>query len=125
MARQSFIGFSTYNRIRPPFTLTDIELVKQDLLNHFLTRKGERAMRPGYGSITHELLYEPFDDITREQIIDDTREIIESEPRVNFIDMNVSETDHGINLAIQLEFLPSYTVDELFVKFNRNNKDQV
>tara|TARA_B100000929_G_scaffold291163_1_gene288563 strand:+ start:11884 stop:12261 length:378 start_codon:yes stop_codon:yes gene_type:complete len=125
MARQRFVGFSTYGKIRPPYTLTDIELVKQDLLNHFLTRKGERPMRPSYGSVTHELLFEPFDDLTRQQIIDDSIEIVNSEPRVNFIDMQVNETDHGISLAIQLEFLPTYTVDELFVRFNRNNEEQI
>lgn len=82
-------------------------------------------MRPNYGSITHELLFEPFDDITRQQIIDDSLDIVNNEPRVNFIDMQVNETDYGISLAIQLEFLPSYTVDELFVRFNRNNEEQV
>lgn len=125
MAKQKFIGFSTYNRIRPPFRLTDIELVKQDLLNHFLTKKGERLMRPDYGSITHELLFDPFDEITKQEIIDDSIEIINSEPRVNFVNIDVQETDHGISLAIILEFLPSYTVDRLYVNFDRNNKEQV
>ncbi len=125
MAKQKFIGFSTYDRRQPPFTLTDVDLIKQDLLNHFLTRKGERVMRPGYGSITHELLFEPFDEITRQQIIDDTIEIVNSEPRVNFIDMDVQETDQGISLAIQLDFLPGYGVDLLYVNFERDNEEQV
>lgn len=125
MAKQKFIGFSTYGKRQPPYTLTDIELVKQDLLNHFMTRKGERVMRPDYGSITHELLFNPFDDITRQEIIDDTLEIIDSEPRVNYINMDVQETDQGIKLAIQLEFLPSYAVDLLYVNFERNNEEQV
>ncbi len=82
-------------------------------------------MRPGYGSITHELLFEPFDEITRQQIIDDTIEIVNSEPRVNFIDMDVQETDQGISLAIQLDFLPGYGVDLLYVNFERDNEEQV
>ena len=123
MAREKFIGFSTYGKLRPPFTLVDIDLVKQDLMNHFMTRKGERLMRPDYGSIAHELLFEPFDDLTRQEIIDDTMDIVTSEPRVRLIDIDVQETDYGIGLAIQLEFLPSYTVDQLFVKFDRNNKE--
>lgn len=125
MAKQKFIGFSTYNRLQPPFTLTDIELVKQDLLNHFMTRRGERLMRPHYGSITHELLFNPFDDFTKQEIIDDSERIVGSEPRVRFIDIDVTETDHGIKLAIELQFLPSYTVDQLYVNFDRNNKEQV
>jgi phage baseplate assembly protein W len=125
MAKQKFIGFSTYNQLQPPFTLTDIDLVKQDILNHFMTRVGERVMRPGYGSMIHELLFNPFDDFTKQEIIDDSERICSSEPRVKFIDMDVSETDNGIKLAIELQFLPSYTVDQLYVNFDRNNKDQI
>lgn len=125
MAKQKFIGFSTHNRLQPPFTLTDIDLVKQDLLNHFMTRVGERVMRPSYGSVIHELLFNPFDDFTKQEIIDDSERIVSSEPRVRLIDIDVAETDHGIKLAIELQFLPSYTVDQLYVNFDRNNKEQV
>ena len=33
------------------FSITDIELIKQDLFNHFYTRQGERLMNPTYGTI--------------------------------------------------------------------------
>jgi len=43
MARYN--GFSTYNRSKH-FRLTDFDLVRQDLMNHFNTRKGEKLMNP-------------------------------------------------------------------------------
>ena len=51
-----FKGFSTVDKIRAPYSLTDIELVKRDLLNEFYTKKGERVMRPNLGCIVHDLL---------------------------------------------------------------------
>jgi len=50
-----FKGFSTVNKVKAPYTLTDMALVKQDLLNEFNTRKGERVMRPNFGSIIWDL----------------------------------------------------------------------
>ena len=46
-----FRGFSTVDTVKAPFSLSDMELVKRDLLNEFNTRKGERVMRPNFGCI--------------------------------------------------------------------------
>ena len=37
--KPTYIGFSTINSLSPPYSLTDIELIKQDLLNAFNTKK--------------------------------------------------------------------------------------
>ena len=59
MARKPyFIGFNTIDNPQPPFTLTDINLVKRDILNHLETNLGERVMLPTYGSRIHQLLME-------------------------------------------------------------------
>lgn len=123
--KPKFIGFSTYNRSGPPFTLTDVELIKQDLLNHFLTRQGERVMRPEYGSVTHRLLYEPFDDITVTEIREDAIRIISSEPRVKLVNIEITEADNGISLAIDLDFLPSFSTERLFVLFEKDNNEGI
>ena len=59
-----FKGFSTVDKIRAPYSLFDQELIKRDLLNEFQTRRGERLMKPNFGSIIHDLLMEPEDTIT-------------------------------------------------------------
>ena len=66
-----FKGFSTIDKIRAPYSLFDQELIKRDLLNEFQTRRGERLMKPNFGSIIHDLLMEPEDTITDDEIRDD------------------------------------------------------
>ena len=54
-------GFSTINRNKK-FRATDVELVKQDLINHFSVRKGEKLMQPNFGTIIWDMLFEPLDE---------------------------------------------------------------
>ena len=49
--RGTNIGFSTYGKRTPPYTEEGIDLAKQDLQYAFLTRRGERVMRPDFGTI--------------------------------------------------------------------------
>ena len=52
-------GFSTYNRNKK-FSITDLDLIKQDLFNHFNIRRGEKLMNPNFGTIVWDLLFEPL-----------------------------------------------------------------
>ena len=62
-------GLSTVDKVRAPYTLVDSALVKRDLLNTFYTKKGERLMRPNYGSIIWDLLMNP-EDIWKSEMTD-------------------------------------------------------
>jgi phage baseplate assembly protein W len=119
----NFIGFSTIDRQKPPFTLTDFELVKADLLNHFSTKLGERVMLPKFGTIIYDLLMEPFDEGTRELIIQDATNVIASEPRVNLDDMRVIEGEHTIQLEMQLTYLPTGITEELAIQFDIDSQE--
>jgi phage baseplate assembly protein W len=103
--------------------MAGIDLIKQDLLNQFMTVRGSRVMRPEYGSIIHELIFEPLDEFTISDIQDDVQRIINSEPRVSFINMDVTESDHGVKVEILLNFLSEYTTDQLVLFYTRNNND--
>lgn len=116
-------GFNTVSKNVPSFTLTDTEIVKQDILNHFMTRKGERVMLPNFGSKIHDYLMDPFDDITVDAILEDAKTVISSDPRVELIDMNVIELDHTLRLEIQLMFLPFENAETLFVDFKRADRE--
>lgn len=115
-----YVGFSTVDRKIPQTRLYDIDLVKRDLLNHLNTRKGERIMNPTFGSIIHDLLFEPFTESVREQIVNDVKNIVEFDPRVELINILVEEDDQGIIVNIDLKFLPFNEVDSLFARFIRN-----
>ena len=114
----SFIGFSTINKKKPPYTLTDFELVKTDLLNHFSTRMGERVMLPNFGSIIYDLLMDPLDEISKDAILQDAERIVNEDPRVELRDTQLTETDNSITLEMQLTYLPDGITDSLAIQFN-------
>ena len=101
-----FIGFSTKNRQAINHTLTGKELVVEDLLNNIMTRKGERVMMPTYGSIVHDLVFEPLTSDIKKLIEDDLTQIINDDPRVNLTSINLSETDHTVTASISVDLLP-------------------
>jgi phage baseplate assembly protein W len=114
----SFIGFSTIDRKKPPYKLTDFDLVKRDLLNHFSTRKGERMMLPTFGTIIYDLLMDPVDEVTKQLILEDATRIIEEEPRVSLEDMKLSEHNQVILLETQLTYLPDGITEDLVIQFD-------
>ena len=68
-------GFSTVGRDKK-FRLTDFELVKQDLLNHFQIRKGEKLMNPNFGTIIWNVLYDPFTEAVKSAIAADVKAML-------------------------------------------------
>ena len=104
MAR--FIGFSTKNKQAINHTLTGKELVVEDLLNNIMTRKGERIMMPTYGSIVHDLVFEPLTSDIKKLIEEDLTQIINDEPRVNLTSINLTESDHTVTASISVDLLP-------------------
>lgn len=116
-----FKGFSTYNRTKR-YTLTDFDLVKQDIFNHFNIRKGEKLMRPEFGTSIWDLLFEPFGDEVVSAIDQEVRQLISNDPRVQLEKVNISTYDNGINIAISLVFVPQNLGDVLYLKFDLENK---
>jgi phage baseplate assembly protein W len=116
-----FKGFSTYNRTKR-YTLSDFDLVKQDIFNHFNIRKGEKLMRPEFGTSLWDLLFEPFGNEISSAIEQEVRQIVSIDPRVRLEKVNVSTYDNGINIAISLVFVPLNLGDVLYLKFDLENK---
>ncbi len=123
-SKRLFRGFSSVEKITPNTEITDVDLVKRDLLNHFFTIKGERVMRPEFGSTIWELLFEPFDSTTREAIIADAQEIASQEPRVELDSLDVIEFEHGIRLSFVLLYVPLKALGTFEIEFDRRNRIQ-
>ena len=123
--RQIYVGFSTFGRDTPPFRLFDIELVKQDLMNTFHTRQGERVMRPEYGTLIFDYLMEPFDEETEDAIIEDAIRVIGTDPRVELVAIEVRDLDYVIRLEIQLNFKPQDVVDNLYIEYDRRTLAEI
>lgn len=112
-----FKGFNTIDKARAPYTLIDKELVKRDLLNHFHTRKGERLMRPQFGSIIWDLLMNPEDDLTEDLVKEDIERIIDTDPRVDLKDTSIFVLDHTIRAEVTLLYKGINDEDVLYLEF--------
>lgn len=121
-----YVGFNTVGAKTPPYSLTDVELVKQDLLNQFNTRVGERVMLPEFGSIIHDMLFEPLDTASKDLIYEDVRRVVSSDPRVALMREPVlREIDNGIRIEVELNFIPHDTAEHLVIDFERDIEDAV
>ena len=117
-----FRGYSSIDITNPNNAeLVDIELIKRDLLNHFHTIKGERVMRPEFGSIIWDMLFEPFDELVREAIISDARDIISQETRVELSSLDVFEFEQGLRLDIEVLYVPFNVFGTFEIDFDRRN----
>ena len=115
----TYRGFSTYNRARK-FNLTDFDLIKQDLFNHFSIRKGEKLMNPKFGSIVWDLIFEPLTDQTRELISADIKTIIDYDPRVSADAVTITEYSHGFQIELDLRYVLTNQVQTMVLQFDRD-----
>lgn len=112
-----FRGFNTVDKNKAPFTLSDEELIKRDLLNHFYTKRGERLMRPNFGSIIHDIIMNPLDAMTESDVREDIERIIESDSRVRLDDIRMLVEDHTIRCEVDISFNVLRTKDTLYLEF--------
>jgi phage baseplate assembly protein W len=110
-------GFSTIDQTKK-FRLTDFELVKRDLLNHFSIRKGEKLMNPNFGSIIWNMLFEPLTADVKSTIVEDVRRIITYDPRLQVEQVLINELEQGIQVQVDLVFLPGNFSSSLRLDFN-------
>ena len=80
-------GFSTLwfqkdKRLR----LTNVDVIKQDVLNHIFTRKGERVMMYNFGTRIPDITYEPLDEVTLSIIETDITNVIAYDPRLQLVE---------------------------------------
>lgn len=120
----TFKGFSTIDRIRAPYTLEGRDLVKRDLLNTFYTKKGERVMRPEYGSIIWDILMNPDDTATEKEIREDVLRILDAEPRVEHLATTIVYMDHSIRIEIDIKYVLLNDSDTLYLEYTRGIEEE-
>jgi phage baseplate assembly protein W len=118
MAITRYKGFSTIDQYKK-FRLTDLALIKRDLLNHFAIRKGEKLMNSNFGSIIWNVLFEPLTADVKALIVDDIQRVVTYDPRVRVDNVLVDEFDYGLQIQVELTFLPDNLSDSLILQFNR------
>jgi len=116
-----FVGYSSTDTSIKKTQWTDLDLIKRDLANHFYTRRGERVMRPEFGCIIWDLLFEPMIDENINAIVDDCRLIVGSDPRVTLNDIKVVEYDNGLQVQMDLYYPELDLVEQFKIDFDRRS----
>jgi phage baseplate assembly protein W len=118
---QQYRGFSTISPDTENYALYDYQLVKQDLLNSFYIRQGERLMNPTYGCIIWDLLFEPLTDGLKNLILQNVQQIVSNEPRVRADQILVTPYESGIQIELQLTYITYNLQQSLQIKFDQAN----
>ena len=114
-------GFSTVSKATENYALFDFELIKQDLLNHFYIRQGERLMNPAYGTIIWDLLFEPLTPEIQHIILQNVNEIFNSDPRVQAKSIVITPYDTGLEIQCTLTYLLYNIQEQLKMRFDQAN----
>ena len=114
-------GFSTVGKVRAPYTLIDGDLIKADSLNELYTKRGERLMRPTYGTRIWDILMNPLDQYVVAEIKEDIERIVEKDSRVEMTDIFTEVLDHTIRITLHLKFKPYLSEDTLYVEYAKDN----
>jgi len=121
------IGYTTVGSLTSAKYLTDLELAKQDLSNHFAIRKGEKWTNPEFGSNLPLYVFEPLDETTILNIEQDVEDVINYDPRFEQVTKNVivNRDDSAVTVIIKLIYLPTTTPTDLVLKFDDEFKETV
>ena len=119
MAIVRYKGFSTIDQTKK-FRLTDLDLIKRDLLNHFAIRKGEKLMNSEFGSIIWNILFEPLTADVKALVVDDIQRVVGYDPRVRVDNVLVDQLDYGLQVQIELTLLPDNYSDVISLQFDRD-----
>ena len=116
----TYKGFSS-SEVNKNFKLYDINLVKQDLINHFYIRKGEKLENPEFGTVIWDMLFEPFTPDVKEIIAKDVEAIINYDPRFAVTEINIDSTDQGMRIQADLVYIPFNINERMTLNFDKNN----
>jgi phage baseplate assembly protein W len=117
---KQYRGISTVANPRG-FNLYDLEIIKQDIINHFHIRKGEKLENPMFGTVIWDVLFEPFTEDLKELIIQDITEVINYDPRISVETVTVDAYESGLQVDCTLTYIPYSISETMRIKFDQNN----
>jgi phage baseplate assembly protein W len=118
---RAYRGLSTVNSDNNSFNLYDIALIKQDIINHFHIRMGEKLERPDFGTIIWDVLFEPMTDQLKEAIANNVTDVINYDPRVQVEGITIDTYESGIMIECTLTYLPYNISESMRLKFDEDN----
>ncbi len=118
---RTYRGFSTISADSESYTLYDLALIKQDIINHFHIRQGEKLSDPEFGTIIWDMLFEPLTEDLKELILKNVEDIINYDPRVRADEVIVTSYESGLQIECSLTYLPYNVSETLQFRFDQAN----
>lgn len=103
------------------YKLFDIDLVKQDIINHFYIRKGEKLENPNFGTVIWDMLFEQFTPDVKKIIAKDVEDVINYDPRILVNSVAVDSTDQGIRIEAEIVYMPFNVNEKMTFNFDKTN----
>jgi phage baseplate assembly protein W len=116
---QFYVGYSSVNPELSGTKLYDFDIIKQDIINQFNIRKGERVMNPEFGTIIWDLIFEPFTDDVKQALSDDISRVCNSDPRAVPIQIDINEQEYGMLLEITLQYVGTDQTSNMRLSFDK------
>lgn len=116
---QFYKGFSTVDETKVNPKLYDYNLIKQDILNMFQTRQGERVMNPEFGTIIWSVIFDPLTEQLKEAVVQDVTRILNYDPRVVPVSINLIEQPYGLLLESTLSYVGTDQTQVLTLSFDK------
>jgi phage baseplate assembly protein W len=116
---QFYKGFSTANDTKLTNKIYDFDLIKQDIINMFQTKKGERVMNPDFGTIIWSLIYEPFTLDVKQLISDDVTRVLNYDPRVTPTQIDITEAEYGLVIEATLYYKLEDVSTQMSLSFDK------
>lgn len=110
-----FSGRAVFNS-----TFTTQDAIKTNIINFFLTGKGERYLNPNFGSNLRNLL---FDQITQNKLTQIKSQVIEELniffPRVSVTSTDLSSNENTVQFFMRYQIRQTGIEDELLINFTQ------
>lgn len=120
-ANTIYRGISTVNPENDGFRLYDVAIIKQDIINHFHIRQGEKLENPEFGTIIWDVLYEPLTENLKQAIVENVETIVNADPRVIVDRVIVDSFYNGIQIECVITYLDYSISEQMRLQFDQDN----
>jgi phage baseplate assembly protein W len=102
------------------FTMTDEQLVIQDLINSFNIIAGQKPGQPSYGTTIWSFIFEANTLDTRSALEAEIRRVANLDPRIVVNTVEVLPQDNGVLAQVELAISPFNNPSLLAIMFDQN-----
>lgn len=111
-------GFSSKRR-EQNYKIYDTECIREDIINQFNVRKGEKVMDPTSGTIIWDAIFEPMTEDIKIAISEDIRSLLAKEPRVTVEAVKIDEYESGLLLEITVTYKTTNLAQVIKLNFDK------